>query len=180
MEASWQLTLDEVLLVPVGRPPHRDRPRSDAATRLRLVGAAVADQPALAVSTIEVDSADPSFTVSTLRELARREPATAWTLIIGADQLLAFDTWREPDEIVRLARLGVVARGDVDEADLLAAAGRVAPGRFDLIQVPRIDVSSTLVRERIARGRPFSHLVPGPVAQIIDADGLYGPKSPLA
>jgi nicotinate-nucleotide adenylyltransferase len=97
-----------------------------------------------------------------------------WTVIVGADQVEVFDTWREPQSIVALARLGVVARAETDAAEAAASARKHAPGRFDVISIPRIDISSTLVRARIAAGEPFSHLVPAAVAQMIADRGLYG------
>ena len=173
-EAAWQLGLDEVRLVPVGIPVHRQAPHTDAATRVELVRGAVAGLPALRVSTIETDRPEPSFTIDTLRALAAAEPEVEWTLIVGADQVEVFDTWREPQAIVELARLGVVARAETDDAEAAAAARRHAPGRFDVISIPRIDISSTLIRARIASRTPFSHLVSPAVARMIADRGLYG------
>jgi nicotinate-nucleotide adenylyltransferase len=174
VEAAWQLGLDEVRLLPVGIPVHRGAPRADARTRVDLVVAAVADFPDIQVSTIETDRTEPSFTIDTLRALADDEPGVEWTVIVGADQVEVFDTWREPQSIVALARLGVVARAETDAAEAAASARKHAPGRFDVISIPRIDISSTLVRARIAAGEPFSHLVPAAVAQMIADRGLYG------
>jgi nicotinate-nucleotide adenylyltransferase len=174
VEAAWQLGLDEVRLLPVGIPVHRGAPRADARTRVDLVVAAVADFPDIQVSTIETDRTEPSFTIDTLRALAADEPGVEWTVIVGADQVEVFDTWREPQSIVALARLGVVARAETDAAEAAASARKHAPGRFDVISIPRIDISSTLVRARIAAGEPFSHLVPAAVAQMIADCGLYG------
>jgi nicotinate-nucleotide adenylyltransferase len=174
VEAAWQLGLDEVRLLPVGIPVHRGAPRADARTRVDLVVAAVADFPDIQVSTIETDRTEPSFTIDTLRALAADEPGVEWTVIVGADQVEVFDTWREPQSIVALARLGVVARAETDAAEAAASARKHAPGRFDVISIPRIDISSTLVRARIAAGEPFSHLVPAAVAQMIADRGLYG------
>lgn len=174
VEAAWQLGLDEVRLIPVGIPVHRKAPRADALTRVELVGAAVADLPHIQVSTVETDRTEPSFTIDTLRMLAADEPDVEWTVIVGADQVEVFDTWREPQAIIALARLGVVARAQTDAAEAAACARKHAPGRFDVISIPRIDISSTLVRTRIAAGDPFSHLVPAAVAQMIADRGLYG------
>lgn len=174
VEAAWQLGLDEVRFVPVGIPVHRGVPRVDAMTRVELVSAAVAGVPQLQVSTIETDRMEPSFTIDTLRAFAAVEPKVEWTLIVGADQVEVFDTWRQPQAIVELARLGVVARAQTDATAVAAAAQKHAPGRFDVVFVPRIDISSTLVRTRIAAGEPFSHLVPAPVARIVADRGLYG------
>lgn len=173
-EAAWQLGLDEVRLIPVGTPVHRGAPVVDGPTRVALVEAAIAGQPALTVSSIEVDRGEPSFTVDTLRRIAEAESEVEWTLIVGADQVAAFATWREPAAIVALARLAVVARDETDVDEVAVVAAVHAPGRFDLVRMPRIDISSTLVRERIASGAPYSHLVSAGVARVIADHGLYG------
>lgn len=178
-EAAWQLGLDQVRLVPLGVPVHRDPPRARAEHRVEMVRAAVGDHPALAVSTIEVDRDAPSFTVDTLRAIAAAEPDVALTLIIGADQVRAFDTWREPQAIVALARLGVVARQDTDLDAVAAAADAVAPGRVDVIAMPRIDISSTAIRDRLAAGHPVDHLLPPGVGGIIHSAGLYTAPSAI-
>lgn len=178
-EAAWQLGLDEVRLVPVGLPVHREAPQAPAEARVAMLHAAVADRPNLAVSTVEVDRRAPSFTVDTLRGIVAAEPDLALTLIIGADQVLAFDTWREPAAITALARLGVVARADTDIAAVATAADALAPGRAGVIAMPRIDISSTLIRDRLAARRPVDHLLPPGVGDIIHSAGLYTATSAI-
>ena len=172
-ECRWQLRLDEVHLVVAARPPHRDAPAVDAEIRYALVRAAVGDHPALQASRAEIDRPGTSFTVDTLRDMARAHPDDELVLVIGADQLLAFTTWREPDAIVDLARLAVVARGGADLAVLADAGEAIAPGRIDLVAMPAIDISSTMLRERIRDGIPYEHLLPGPVAEVIAREHLY-------
>lgn len=173
-ECRWQRALDEVHLVVSARPPHRDAPAVDPEIRLRLVEAAIAGFPHLHASRIEIDRPGPSFTADTLEGLAAAAPDTEFTLIIGADQLLAFGTWRDPERITAVARLAVVARGAAD-LDALAEAGEhVAPGRVDLVAMPAIEISSTMVRDRARTGAPYDHLVPRPVAEQIAALHLYG------
>lgn len=179
-EAAWQLELDEVRMVPLGQPVHRDPPHADADARYRMVAAAVADLPQLVPSRLEVDRSGASYTVDTLRAIVAAEPGVELTLLIGADQLRAFGTWREPGEILRLARLGVVARAETDREELARVVGETAPGRADVVAMPRIDISSTLVRERLAEGRPFVHLVPPAVGEMIHRSGLYRGMSALA
>ncbi len=172
-ECQWQLRLDEVRLVVAARPPHREAPAVDPETRLAMVAHAVERHAHLSASRVEIDLPGPSYTVDTLTHLTAVEPDAAFTWIIGADQLLAFDRWRHPDRIVAMARLAVVARGDSDLDALSEVADTVAPGRVDLVEMPEIGISSTIIRERRRAGQPVDHLVPAGVAGMIADRGLY-------
>ncbi|WP_246496331.1 nicotinate-nicotinamide nucleotide adenylyltransferase [Miltoncostaea marina] len=172
-EALWQLGLAEVRLVPARRPPHKERDDiADPELRAELLQAAVAGVPGLVVSRAELERPAPSYTAETLEAMAAAEPGRPLWFILGADQLDGFTGWHRPRDIVRAARLAVVARGDTDRAALAALAERVAPGRADLIDVPRIDISSTMIRERIAAGIPVDHLMPQPVGEALRRRGL--------
>ena len=179
-EALWQLSLDEVRLVPAQIPPHK--PGEGIApgdVRARWVEAAVKGRPGLVVSRIELEREGPSFTADTMEAFAGAEPGAALWFLLGADQLAGFPGWRDPDRILAVARLGVVARGagDGDDEDgaLLALAERIAPGRHDLLRMPPIRISSSMIRARIAAGEPFEHLVPPAVAEALRAGGVTAP-----
>ena len=138
---------------------------------------AVAGRPGLVVSRIELDRAGPSYTADTLEAMAAAEPGVLLWFILGADQLAEFPTWRAPERILGAARLAVVARGDITGSDLDVLAQSVAPGRADIVSVPSIGVSSSMIRERIAAGVPVGHLVPGPVEEALADEGLV-PSTP--
>ena len=171
-EAAWQLGLDEVRLVVTARPPHRGAAWLGPEERLRLVASAAGAYPTLVASRAEIDRPGPNFTVDTLRDFVAADPEAAFWLIVGADQLASFARWREPDRIVQLARLAVAARDGVDRTDLQTVADTVALDRADWIHMPGLDISSTMVRERIAAGRPVRHLVSPPVDDVLVAEGL--------
>ena len=171
--------LDRVVLMPAGVPPHKEvlgDPGPDE--RVALCRAAVADDPRFAVSTAEVDREGPSYTVDTLRTLRAQAPDDDLTFIVGGDMALSLPTWREPDAILRLARLGVAERAGAVRADI---SDRLAPlgaaDRITFFDLPRVDVSSTDVRRRVAEGRPIRWLVPDAVADRIAARGLYARKA---
>ena len=170
-EARAQLGLDRVELVPVNSPPHKevvDDPGPDV--RLELCRAAVAGDEGLGVCDVDVRRPGPSFTVDTLRELDPENQEL--TFIVGGDMALSLPTWREPGEVLRMARLGVAERiwaGRVDIEARLASLG----GRIDFFAMPRIDISSTDVRRRVAEGRPIRYIVPDAVAAAIAERGLY-------
>jgi len=178
-EALDRLGLERVVLMPAGRPPHKEVPGDPGAEeRVALCRAAVADDPRFSVSTAEVDRDGPSYTVDTLRALHDAAPDDDLTFIVGGDMALSLPAWREPETILRLARLGVAERGSAVRADIaerLAPLG--APDRITFFDLPRVDVSSTDVRRRVAEGRPIRWLVPDAVAERIAARGLYARKA---
>lgn len=175
-EAHDQLGLDRVLLVPVHTPPHKEAagdPGPDE--RVALCRLAIGDDARLAVSTVEVERGGPSYTVDTLREVHARQPGDELTFIVGGDMAQSLPTWREPAEVLRLARLAVAERGGVRRADILERLAAVpgAPDRVTFFDMPRMDVSSSLVRRRAAAGRPVRYLVPDAVAQRLASTGAY-------
>jgi len=174
-EAFAQLELDRVLLVPVYQPPHKQvEAEPGVEHRVELVRRAVAGDPRLAVSRIEADRPERSYTVDTLRRLHESNPEDELTFIVGGDMAHALPTWHRPEAVLALARLGVAEREGVRRADIgerlsgLAGADRIA--FFDM---PRLDISSSMIRRRVAAGRPIRYLVPGPVADYISEAGLY-------
>jgi nicotinate-nucleotide adenylyltransferase len=179
-EAHARLGLDRVLLVPVGAAPHRVLEFDPGADqRLRMVELAVGGDDRFAASAVEVERPGTSYTVDTLRILRERAPADELTLILGADQALRLPEWHEPAEVLSLARLAVAERGGVGGDDV---AQRLAglPGSETVMgfELSRIDVSSTLVRERVAAGLPVRYLVPDAVADHIAREGLYSSPAP--
>lgn len=168
-EVHFRLGLDRVLWVPAAFPPHkRDLDITPGALRLAMVRAAVGDDERFEASDIELRRDGPSYTVDTLRELRERHPDEELFLIVGADQLAELGTWKEPEEIRRLATVVGLAR-----------AGERPPAREDvsIVEVPRIDVSSTEIRRRVAVGDPVSYLIIRGAEDIIRREGLYGPEA---
>ena len=179
-QAREALALDQVILVPASRPPHKPgRVLTPFEVRRQMVQAAIGDAEGFTVSEIERDPAQPSWTVETLRKLltAPGAPDEIW-LLLGADSLEELPTWREPEEIVRLARLAVYPRPGWDAATAAAslsptsAAWRAA-GRLVFLDGPRLALSSSEIRERVYRGRSVRFLVPEPVRALMIAHRLY-------
>ena len=174
-EAHARLGLDRVLLVPFGQAPHRvlegdPGPRE----RLRMAQLAAAGDDRLGVSAVEVDRSGPSYMADTLTLLREIEPATDLTLILGADQALRLQTWHEPERVLELARVAVADREGIGRDDVVAALdGLRGVDAIEGFPLARIEVSSTMVRERVAAGLPIRYLVPDAVADRIAAEGLY-------
>ena len=174
-EAHARLGLDRVLLVPFGEPPHRVLDADPGPSeRLRMAQLAAGEDERLAVSSIEVDRSGPSYMADTLTLLREIEPATELTLILGADQAKRLRSWHEPERVLGSARVAVADRDGIGRNEVVAALDGL-PGAESIegFLLPRIEVSSTLVRERVAAGLPIRYLVPDAVADHIAAAGLY-------
>jgi nicotinate-nucleotide adenylyltransferase len=174
-EALDQLDLERVVLLPVAVPPHKEaREDPGAAARVELCRLAVAGDERLGVSTLEVDRGGASYTVDTLRELHELEPEHDLTFIVGGDMAQSLPAWREPEAILALAQLAVAEREGVRREDI---ARRLEPlhhgDRVAFFDMPRIDISSSAIRRRVAEGRPIRYLVPDPVADAIARRSLY-------
>jgi nicotinate-nucleotide adenylyltransferase len=174
-EAYDQLGLERVVLMPVSSPPHkhaREDPGPEA--RLALCELAVAGDERLEVSAMELERGGPSYTVDTLRELHARAPEDELTFIVGGDMAHSLPAWREPEALLSLARLAVAEREGVRREDILRRLAPLAPPqRVAFFDMPRIDVSSSALRRRIAAARPIRYLVPDAVVAEIEASGLY-------
>jgi nicotinate-nucleotide adenylyltransferase len=176
-EARSQLGLDRVLLMPVHTAPHKevaDDPGPEA--RLALCQAASAGEDELEVSTLEIERGGPSYTVDTLRALHGSREGDELTFIVGGDMASSLPSWREPEAVLELARVAVAEREDHRRQEIAerVAALRGADQRVVFFTMPRLDISSSDIRRRVAQGRPVRWLVPAGVADEIEHRGLYG------
>ena len=186
-EAYEALGLRRVIFLPTGTPPHKHRPDlTPFALRLEMVRLATAGVPHFEVSDLEERLEKPSYTVRTLSHL-RRELKEELFFILGLDAFLELETWHRFRELPTLSHLVVVTRGEggkrafeekLKELFPEARAQGEAwwlPGGYSLRYLPmlRLDISSTLLREAVRRGRSIRFLTPQPVADLIAARGLY-------
>jgi len=174
-EAAEQLQLDRVVLIPVHTPTHRGLPGDPGPqARLALCEAGVDGNQRLAVSAVEVERGGTSYSIDTLRSWSEANPDDDLTLIVGNDVAAEFPSWRESAEVLELARLAVVSREGESELLLSEELSAGFPDS-DVVGVTmtRVDISSSLVRERVAAARSIEYLVPGPVAELIEAEGWY-------
>jgi nicotinate-nucleotide adenylyltransferase len=176
-EAASQLQLDRVLLTPVALAPHKDTADVDPGpeARLRLCRLAVQGDERLDVCDMEIRRGGPSYTVDTLRELHARTPEDDLTFILGGDIALGLPSWHEPEAVLALATLAVAERSGAERRDVAGRLTESFPGleppRF--FDMPRLDISSSQIRRRIAQGRSIRYLVPDPVAEHIARERLY-------
>ena len=174
-EALLQLGLDRVLLVPLGVAPHKVVDADPGvAHRVAMCEAAVAGDERLGVSRADAERDGPSYTVDLLRGLGGEHELT---FIVGGDMAYSLPTWRDPEGVLALARIAVAEREGVRRADISARLAGLAGAsdRVCFFDMPRIDISSSLIRARAAAGQPLRYLVPDAVAAYIEREGLYRP-----
>ena len=173
-EARIQLELDEVWLIPVGTPPHKSLENDPGGElRFEMCRRAIDGQPGLAVSDIEVNRPGLSYSVDTLTVLNEQMHKDELFMILGADQAVNIGNWRDPAGIGRIVDIAVVDRDDTEHA-LVTKAVLAATGKQPVfVKMPRIDVSSSSVRDAVAAGKTVRHLVAPGVAETIEMKGLY-------
>jgi nicotinate-nucleotide adenylyltransferase len=172
-EAASQLGLERVLLIPAGEAPHRAlEPEPGPDVRLEMAGLAARDDELLEASDLEVRREGPSYTFRTLELLHEERPGDDLTFLMGADVAALLESWRQPERVLELARIGIASRPgtELDEAE--AALERLE-SEAEIIRMPELGVSSTRIRRRVARGRPIRYLVPDAIAELISERGLY-------
>lgn len=174
-EARTKLGLSEVLFVPAGQPwLKQDRDISPAIHRVEMVRRAIADNAYFKVNTLEVDRPGPSYTVDTLTMLQEQLGSKASLFfILGRDTLADLPLWEEPRKVIELCRLVVPPRlGSRDLGHLEEAI----PGLLERViqlDMPVIGVSSSEIRQRIARGLSIRYLVPLGVEEYITEQRIY-------
>jgi nicotinate-nucleotide adenylyltransferase len=175
LEAAHQLGLDEVVLMPTGSAPHkRIEPEPGPEVRLEMARLAAAGDELLTVSDLEVAAPGPSYSFRTLEQLSANRPGDEIHFLMGADVAAQLGSWRSPERVLELARLGIAARPGNAIAEAQAALERLGFGdRSETVRMPELAVSSSDIRRRIAEGAPVRYLVPAAVLELIASRGLY-------
>jgi len=173
-EVAWRLELDHVLFLPARQNPlKRGAPNSSADDRCAMVGLAIEGNPVFEVSRLDLDRPPPSYTADLLKVL--EAPDCELYFVVGADILPELPRWRDPGEIVRLARLAVVSRPGAPTPDLKQVE-QLLPGagsRATLVEIPGLAIASRDLRERVRHGTPIRYLTPPAVERYILEHGLY-------
>lgn len=200
IEAREMLGLKQIVFVPAGSPPLRDAPQASPQDRLSMVKLAIADLPYCHIDASEIFASGPSYTITTLERLRQQHgQQRPLVLLLGADAFARLPAWHRWRELFALAHIGVATRPGHSTlpqkvgpggtaasaweielaaeyttrigstADLAQApAGRIVP--FDITP---LDVSATLIRQRLAVGRDARHLVSAAVLDYIDSHAIY-------
>jgi nicotinate-nucleotide adenylyltransferase len=178
-----------VLLMPAHIPPHKSAEQDPGAQhRLDMCRLAVEGEPGVSVCSLEIDRPGPSYTVDTLSAIHASHPDAELTFIVGADIARTLPAWREPERVLELARVAVGARTGACDDEVLETVASVSrspegggvahsqPGGAEVrfLRMPIVEVSSSIVRERVARGENVEQLVGPDVARYISEHRLYG------
>lgn len=167
--ARQDLGLDRVLFITSPNPPHRHEDLLDAELRFKLVSSAVADNPDYEASRIELDRQGPSYTIDTLKQLQQLYPDSELYLIIGEDNLQYVASWKQADEIFRLAHIVVAPREKQinKPTDSQKPAALPASARVTTLSLPHVNVSSSEIRKRLREGLSVLYLVPAKVNKLL-------------
>jgi len=161
--------LDEVLFVPTGQPWQKDGRRvAPAEHRYLMTVVATASNPRFTVSRVDIDRPGLTYTIDTLRDLHRERPDAELYFITGADALAQILSWKDAEELWRLAHFIGVTRPGHELSD-----GGMPRDRVTLQEVPAMAISSSGCRSRVAAGEPIWYLVPDGVVQYIAKHRLY-------
>jgi len=158
-----------------GRAPHKEiEDDPGAELRLEMAELAAEGEDGVEASDLEVGRDETSYSYRTLELLSEQEPDGELYFLLGADMAAGLASWREPERVVELAKLGVVPRPGVGLGAVRSALERLgASDRAEIIDMPLCGASSTTVRQRVREGKPLRHLVPDRVIGLIEERGLY-------
>ncbi len=186
--------LGQIRFIPTGIPPHRDAPQVSALHRSAMVRLAIADQPAFVLDAREVERATRCYTVDTLRELrAELGPAQPLCLLMGGDAFLQLHTWHEWERLFELAHIVVGYRPGFTLEERIHTATPALQAHYQQrvcaadalsqkpgggvaeLAIPKLEISATLIRSRVAEKRSIRYLLPNAVADYIHQHHLYIP-----
>jgi nicotinate-nucleotide adenylyltransferase len=171
--ATEHFGLAHVLWVPARLSPHKGAPPTDARHRVAMVALALAGRPEWTVAFDELDREPPSYTVDTLRALSARFLRDELWLLMGTDALASFGRWKDPEEIVRLARVAAFHREPFVGGRLRVPPVEGLENRLEVFDGGSFRISSTELRDDLARGESPAGRVPEPVAEYITKHRLY-------
>lgn len=195
-EARQNLDLAQVIWIPSGQPPHREKPGADRRQRLEMVRLAIAGNDCFTVDGAEVESEEPSYTVLTLQRERRRFGDRSLILLLGADAFCQLDGWHRWRELFELAHLGVAYRpgsefsaddlpvdlktqwqnrflGMGDAETVQQQLARTEAGSIVVFPMTPLDISASQIRALCRHGQSARYLVPDQLFQYIEDRRLY-------
>lgn len=177
-EARQQFSLDEIVFMPTGQPPHKAGQIASPEDRFLMTLVATTSNPHFWVSRLEIDAPGADYTVDTLTALRDRfSKETSFFFITGADAVLDILAWKEPERVLELCQVIAATRPGYD-LGRLAGVLQGLPRRehVHVMEIPALAVSSSMIRERLRAGKGARYLVPEAVASLIEKARLYGPR----
>ncbi len=171
--AAARFGLDEVIYMPARLSPFKTEAPADARHRVAMLALALQGRLDRRIALDELDREGPSYTVDTLRALVERSRPAELRLLMGTDTLARLDRWKEPEEIVRLARITAFHREPFVGEGLRVPEIAGLADRLDVFDAGSVKISSSGLRADLARGESAEGRVPAPVAEYITKHGLY-------
>ncbi len=176
-DAYRQAGLDLVLFMPSRKPPHkRDRNITSEEHRAAMVRLAIEDIPQFIYSDYELQREGMTYTADTLRNLQEEHPENTYSFILGGDSLFQLEDWYHPEEIMRRAEILAVSRyGMAQEqiAQKIDALREQYGARIQIVEMSRLDISSSEIRDRVRKGKALEDMVPYGVERYIRDHSLY-------
>ena len=175
--AKEEFAIDRLLFMPSGNPPHkRDRHIIASEHRAEMVRIAISDNPQFELCDYEIEKKSYSYTSETLEYFKNKYPNDRLYFIIGGDSLAAFETWHRPEKILSLADILVFERsGYCDDTEKSTEhLNKKYNANIHLIHAPKFDISSSMIRERLAEGKTVKYMLPDGVIDYIYKNSLYG------
>jgi nicotinate-nucleotide adenylyltransferase len=165
-EVMNELDLHEIWFMPNGEPPHKKKPDSVSnMDRLNMLELAIKGNQAFKIEKVELERIGPSYTVDTMKIINKTYPEDDFYFIIGADMIEYLPKWRDIDELIKMVQFVGVERPDYSHKTDYPIL---------YVDVPAIDVSSSMIRERFRKGKSVRYLLPDSVIQYIGEKHLYG------
>lgn len=182
-QALNQAQLERLIFVPAAIPPHKQEQQlSSPEARVQMLRLAIGGHPKFEVDECELNRTGISYTVDTLREFCTRYPDDQLYFLMGADSLAEFHTWKDPQEICKLAIPLIVERPNAPPVDYrllsdYADAARLKEIQSAAIRSLQIEISSTAIRNLARDGKSFRFQTPRAVEQFIIEKRVYESKS---
>lgn len=179
--AYQQFSLDRILFMPSGNPPHkRNRDGASNEERVEMVRRAISSNEHFELSLVEMHEQGYIYTKETLSRLKAANPDTDYFFILGADSLINFETWKEPQEICRLCTIVAAVRDHMPMPELdrqIAYLTEKYQADIRKLESLNIDISSSTIRSWVAEGRSCRYYIPETVIEYIDEQKIYAKKT---
>lgn len=167
------LELDEVIWIPNAKNPLKQHKKSSSGKdRLAMVQRAIAEEPQMSASDIEITRRGLSFTIDTVEELLMIMPGQVW-VILGSDALAEIYDWKQPEKLAKLARFAAILRPPHDVPDALRNVPELFHDKIDWVPMPANPIRATDIRDRIERKLPIRDMVAPAVLNYIQEHRLY-------
>lgn len=166
-EVYQALGLDEVWFIPSYEPPHKNKSKTNVNYRIKMIEAAIRDNEHFHINLIEINRLGKSYTFDTIKMLNEQYPQTSFYFVIGADMVEYLPKWNKIDDLIKLVQFVGVKRANYQ----LASGYPIKE-----VEIPGIDISSSIIRDRLKRGVGVRYLVQPKVLDVIKELELYGSK----